>query len=135
RFLYLDEIPVSLNWDEVSHGYNAYSILRTGKDEWGQTMPLIFRAYGDYKLPVYIYLTAISEAVFGVNEFAVRFVSALAGVGIVYFMYLLGERLYSKRVGLWSAFLAALSPWSLFLSRGAFEANLGLLFAIAGLYF
>ena len=41
--------PASLNWDEVSHGYNAYSILMTGKDEWGQLFPLTnFRAYGDY---------------------------------------------------------------------------------------
>ncbi|MBU2577901.1 hypothetical protein KKA69_03645, partial [Patescibacteria group bacterium] len=59
RIYSLEKIPPSLNWDEVSHGYNAYSIIKTGKDEWGITLPLIFRAYGDYKLPFYIYLTTI----------------------------------------------------------------------------
>src|SRR5258706_11914127 len=49
--------PPALNWDEVSHGYNAYSLLKTGRDEWGVAMPTIFRAFGDYKLPVYVYLT------------------------------------------------------------------------------
>ena len=42
RFYKLAENPPSLNWDEVSHGYNAYSILKTGKDEWGKTFSLIF---------------------------------------------------------------------------------------------
>jgi len=59
RFFWLDRFPVAPNWDEISHGYNAYSILMTGKDEWGNRLPLIFRAFGDYKLPVYIYLTTI----------------------------------------------------------------------------
>ena len=72
RFVQLDSLPPSLNWDEVSHGYNAYSILKTGKDEWGKFLPIIFRAYGDYKLPLYIYITAFSEFIFGLNEFAVR---------------------------------------------------------------
>jgi hypothetical protein len=65
RFAQITQVPPSLNWDEVSHGYNAYSLIKTGKDEWGVNLPLIFRAYGDYKLPVYIYLTAISEFFFG----------------------------------------------------------------------
>ncbi|PIV02180.1 glycosyl transferase, partial [Candidatus Shapirobacteria bacterium CG03_land_8_20_14_0_80_40_19] len=48
RIYCLQEVPPSLNWDEISHGYNAYSILKTGKDEWGKTFPLIFQAYGDF---------------------------------------------------------------------------------------
>ncbi len=128
-------VPPSLNWDEVSHGYNAYSILKTGNDEWGKTLPIIFRAYGDYKLPVYIYLTALSEFVFGMNSLAVRLPSIVAGTSLVPFTYLLVRYLEDKRVALMGAFLVALEPWSLFLSRGAFEANLALTFFVAGLYF
>src|SRR5438477_12751586 len=79
RIVNLANVPSSLNWDEVSHGYNAYSILKTGKDEWGFALPTIFRAYGDYKLPVYIYVTAVSEFFFGLNEIAVRLPSVIAG--------------------------------------------------------
>ena len=44
RFYKVTEIPPSLNWDEVSIGYNAYSILKTGRDEWGVFLPIHFKA-------------------------------------------------------------------------------------------
>src|SRR3989339_591739 len=94
RFYRLSDNPPSLNWDEVSHGYNAYSILHTGKDEWGVSWPLIFRAYGDYKLPAYIYLTSISEWFLGLNALAVRFVSAIGGTISIIFGYLLVKELF-----------------------------------------
>src|ERR1035437_524898 len=80
RFYRLSEIPMGLDNDETAIGYNAYSIEQTGRDEYGTFMPLYFRSFDDYKLPVYIYMTAISEKVFGVNEFAVRFSSMFFGV-------------------------------------------------------
>ena len=136
RFLWLGEIPPSLNWDEVSHGYNAYSILKTSKDEWGNMLPIIFRAYGDYKLPVYIYLTALAELFFGLNYFSVRLISVIAGIGSVIFTYLLVKRYFqTEKIALYSALLMAVSPWSVFVSRAAFEANLALFFIIAGAYF
>jgi 4-amino-4-deoxy-L-arabinose transferase-like glycosyltransferase len=136
RFWQINSNPPSLNWDEVSHGYNAYSILKTGKDEWGRRFPLIFRAYGDYKLPVYIYLTVLSEAVIGLNALATRLPSALAGVASVLFTFLLVRKLFkSKRVAFLASVFLAISPWSVFLSRAAFEANLASFLIIAGIYF
>lgn len=135
RIFYISELPPSLNWDEVSHGYNGYSILKTGVDEWGVKLPTIFKAYGDYKLPSYIYLTSLSEALFGVNALSVRLPSVLAGTLSVLFSYLIARKLFNKKVGLITAFLVAFEPWSLFLSRGAFEANLAFAFVVAGAYF
>ena len=148
RFVKIAQIPPSLNWDEVSHGYNAYSILKSGRDEWDKSFPIIFKAYGDYKLPVYIYITVISEFLFGLNAFAVRLPSVLAGIGTVIFTYLFVKELFvyrgntltntqndAERVALLSSLLAVVEPWSLFLSRGAFEANLALFFIVAGVYF
>lgn len=136
RLYQINEIPPSLNWDEVSHGYNAYSILKTGRDEWGYKLPLIFRAYGDFKLPLYVYLAAIAEAVFGLNVFAVRLVSVLSGMGLVALAYLLTKRITrSETFSLFAAFLTAVSPWSLFLSRVAVEANLGAFLFALGFFF
>jgi hypothetical protein len=68
RILFLSSNPPSLNWDEVSHGYNAYSILKTGRDEWGRLFPLSnFRAYGDYPLALNLYLTIPFIATLGLN--------------------------------------------------------------------
>jgi len=131
RLFNLDLNPPSLNWDEVSHGYNAYSILTTGKDEWGQFFPLTsFKIFGDYKLPLYIYLTAPFTA-FGLNEWTVRLVSALSGIGAVFFTFLLVQKLFKSEIlSLVSCLLLALSPWHLLLSRAAFEANLALFLVI-----
>lgn len=136
RIYRISEIPPSLNWDEVSHGYNAYSILKTGCDEWGEKLPLIFRAYGDYKLPLYIYLTTPAVWLFGLNNLGVRLISVLAGVGLVLVSYLITYKLTRKQsFSLLSAFLVAISPWSLFVSRAALEANLGAFLFALGVYF
>ncbi len=136
RLFKVADNPPSLNWDEVSHGYNAFSLLKTGNDEWGIRLPLIFRCYGDYKLPLYIYLTVLPVYLFGLTPLAVRLVSILSGVGLVLVSYFLSTTISKdKRIGLLSAFLTAISPWGLFLSRAAIEANLGvLLFSIGGLF-
>ena len=67
RYYKIDQIPPSLNWDEVSIGYNAFSILKTGKDEWNQFLPVHFKAYGEYKLPVQIYASIPGIYFFGLN--------------------------------------------------------------------
>lgn len=136
RVYHLDRNPPSLNWDEVSHGYNAYCILKTGRDEWGAKLPLIFRAYGDYKLPLYIYITVPFVAALGLNELSVRLVSVLSGTGLVLVAYLLTKKIAkNEKISLFSAFLTAVSPWSLFLSRAAVEANLGAFLFALGIYF
>jgi len=128
--------PPSLNWDEVSHGFNAFSILKTGRDEWGLAWPLIFRCFGDFKLPLYIYLSTIPVALLGLTPLAVRMVSVLSGAGLILVAFFLAKKTFkSDLAALLAALLTAISPWSLFLSRVAVEANLGtFLFALGGLF-
>jgi 4-amino-4-deoxy-L-arabinose transferase-like glycosyltransferase len=148
RFYNLGSNPPSLYWDEVSLGYNAYSILTTGRDEHGEFLPLTrFIAFGDYKPAGYIYATVPSIAIFGLNEFAIRFPSALAGTLTVLVTYFLVKELFKEKKwtmdnGKWkislpalSAFLLAVSPWHLQFSRGAFEANLATFFGVTAIYF
>ncbi|MBI2596228.1 glycosyltransferase family 39 protein [Candidatus Daviesbacteria bacterium] len=135
RFYKLNEYPPSLNWDEVSIGYNAYSILKTGRDEWGQILPLSFRAYGDYKLPGYIYLDTVFIRSFGLNAWGVRLPSAVLGLGIVVFIFLTVKKLINTNLALWAMFTAAVTPWLIILSRIALEANLALFFTTGSIYF
>lgn len=135
RFWGLGSNPPSLNWDETSLGYNAYSILETGKDEWGKTLPITFRAFGEYKLPGYVYATVPSVAAFGLTEFAVRFPSALFGVLTAGLVFLIIYRLtISVPASLFGGVLLALTPWHFFLSRIAVEANMALFLVVLGLY-
>ena len=86
----LSKYPVSLSMDEAAIGYNAYSILKTGHDEYKEFLPLTFRSAGDYKPPVDFYLTVPSIFLFGLTEFSIRLPVALVGsLTAVAFIYLL----------------------------------------------
>ncbi len=135
RSYQISNLPPSLNWDEVSIGYNAYSIFKTASDEWGQFLPLSFRAFGDYKLPLYIYLDVPFVAVLGLNEIAVRFPSLLSGIGLVLLVFLiLKELTKSLHLALWGMFISAILPWLVIFSRIALEANLALFMTTASFY-
>lgn len=137
--------PPSLNWDEASHGYNAFSLLQTGRDEWGNRLPLLFPAFGDFKLPVYIYLTTLPVYLLGLTPLAVRLVSIIAGVLAIPLIYFLTTEFFPKKriyifkkklpLRLMSAAMLTFLPWHFFLSRPALEANLALTFIMAAMLF
>jgi len=119
RVIFLSHFPPSLNWDEASLGYNAFSLLKTGHDEWGIALPSIFRAFGDYKLPGYVYFSVLPTAILGLNSPSTRISSVIFGIVLVLSTFLLA----GKKSSLWAALIATFSPWSWFLSRIALEAN------------
>lgn len=125
RVFGLPNFPSGFTPDEASFGYDAYSILKTGKDQWGKPFPLVLESFGDFKSPLYTYLTIPSVAAFGLNKFAVRLPNAVLGTLAVFITYLLTKKLFDReKYGEIAAFLLAISPWHIMLSRGAFEANL-----------
>jgi 4-amino-4-deoxy-L-arabinose transferase-like glycosyltransferase len=136
RLYKVTSIPVSLSWDEAAVGYNAYSILKTGKDEWGKTLPLVFKSFGDYKSPLFVYLLVPFVYLFGLTEFAVRFPAAVLGTITVLFTYLLTKNILnlkkfkknSDSISLLAALLMAVSPWHLRFSRVGFEPVIALFF-------
>lgn len=144
RFYQLGSIPLSPDWDEAALGYNAYSILKTGKDEYGNFLPLSIRSFDDYKPPLYTYLTVPSVALFGLNTWSTRLPSAIMGMLAVIGVYFLVLELFRTKsdekisvrqladkfqirdgIALVSSFLLAISPWHIQFSRIAFEANSG----------
>ena len=136
RLWNLPNVPPHLTQDEASLGYNAYSILKTGRDEFGQPFPVIFKSFGDYKPGLYVYLTVPSVAVFGLNEFAVRLPSALAGIISVYLVFLVSNLLFKeKKLSLIASFIMAVTPWAIYFSRSAWEVNLSLTLTLFGIYF
>jgi len=145
RFYQLGSVPASLDWDEVAHGYNAYSILKTGRDEYGQPFPLILRSFDDYKPALYTYLTMPFVAVLGPTHVAVRLPAAIIGVVAVLGTYLLVLELFRTHTNgatsagdphvtaLLTALLLTISPWHLQFTRAAFEASVGLALIIFGI--
>ena len=136
RFFGVEKSPPALNWDEAALGYNAYSILKTGNDEFGKKFPLTLRSFDDYKGAVYSYATIPFVKYFGLNATTIRLPSIIAGTIVVLFAYLFAMMFFkSQKAALFSSLLVAIEPWSVHFSRVAFEANLALMFFLVGLYF
>ena len=135
RVIYLDKYPPALNWDEVSHGYNAYSILETGRDEWGQFFPLTnFRAYGDYPLPLNLYITAPFISLLGLNELSIRLPHAILGILTIVASYFLAFGVTKKKkLSLLVSLLIAVGPWYLFTSRFVLQSNLSVFLLISAM--
>ena len=120
----LGTLPPSPDPDELSIGYNAWSILETGRDEFGTPYPTAFRSvFGEYKRPAFIYAAVPSIALFGPTTWAIRLPGAIAGTLTVPVLYALAVSLFGNRaIGLLAATGLAFSPWHLQFSRGAREA-------------
>src|SRR5512146_453807 len=132
RLWHFGGTPISPNWDEAALGYNAYSLLHTGRDEHGILLPFVLKSFGDYKPALYAYLTIPSILLFHLSVFSTRLPSAFMGILAVFLTFFLTKELLffvgkdTKRntaLSLLAMFLLAISPWHIQFSRVAFEAN------------
>ncbi|MEA5533093.1 ArnT family glycosyltransferase [Crocosphaera sp. XPORK-15E] len=136
RIVFLDKIPNGFFPDEASNAYDAYSILHTGRDQYGDFLPLVFKSANDYREGLYIYLMIPFIKIFGLNEFAARMTSGVIGTLTVLIVYYLAKEVFNQRVALFSALLLAVSPWHIQFSRITFRAILfPCLFCLSLLFF
>lgn len=124
RFYKIDQVPPSLYYDELDYGYQARSLVETGRDYRGKLSPFYVHSFNDIRAPIPAYLTAVSTLLFSQKELAVRMPSVISGVAIVLLVYLL--------IGLWTgnfttAFLTSLvfatNPWQIQYSRFSHEVT------------
>ncbi|MDP2649266.1 MAG: glycosyltransferase family 39 protein, partial [bacterium] len=135
RFYKLDEIPPGFHIDEVTVGYNAYSLAETGRDENGNFLPLYIDSFGDFPPAGYFYLTIPSIEIFGLNDFAVRFPHALLSILTIILLFFLTRKIFNNNsIALLAAFLLAVSPWHLMMARATSEDSSALFLVVSGVY-
>lgn len=133
RTFQLSDRPIGFTWDEAALGYNAYSLLQTGKDEHGIPLPIIFKSFGDYKPGLYIYLSVPLISLFGLNEMSTRLASAIMGTVSVAGVFLLSRSLrLSTKTSLFASIALAVMPWAIHFSRGAWESNCAVALTVLG---
>lgn len=136
RIVGFGTVPSELNRDEAALGYSAYSLIHSGKDEWGTPYPIVFRSFGDYKLAGYIYALIPGIKLFGLSIETVRLPSMIAGILLVFATYLFVQQFFKNRMlSILSSFFIAIAPWAIHYSHVGFEANLALCLFVFGLYF
>jgi len=135
RLFRLGQLPNGFSPDEASYGYNGYSFLHTGRDRFGEWLPLFADNFGDLIATSYMWLTVPSIALFGLDEFSVRLPAALVGIATVWIIYKLGAEVYDTWTGVLAAFFLAISPWHIQISRYAERSPLLPLLFCLGLFF
>lgn len=122
RLFDLTHLPISLFGDEIDVGYQAWSLITTGRDYLGQFLPTYIHSLSEWRAPLLMYLIAPFVGLLGPTDLAVRLPVALLGSASIYLIYLLGVVIFkNKRTALLSALLLALTPWHIHFSRAAFE--------------
>jgi len=134
RIFNIGNNPAGFFADEATEGYNAYSLLKTGKDEWGESYPIFFKSLGDYRNPVFIYSSIPVIAIFGLSETSVRLTSVIYGVLSVLAIYFLAKQLFNQQIALLASLYLAISPWHIHLSRTGFEIVSCVFWTILAIY-
>lgn len=102
RLWRIGEVPISLMGDELDLGYQAYSILKTGRDYSGNPWPIHFQSLAEWRTPLYLYSAVPTVALFGISPLGVRLPAAIFGVLGVLFFYLLVKELFPKNFKLFT---------------------------------
>ena len=76
----LGSVPAGFNQDEACNGYDAYSLLHTGRDQHGNLLPVAIQAFNDYRMPLFDYSLIIPIGLFGLHPVSVRLGAAIWGI-------------------------------------------------------
>lgn len=125
RLIKQGQSPPGLNQDEALNAWNAYCLLKTGKDQVGVSWPIFYtRGFGGNASTLYMYFLIPFQAIWGLNIFTTRLGGEVAGIITIVLVYFVGKRLFDRQVGLMAALLLSLNPWHLQQSRWGHEATL-----------
>lgn len=135
RLINFPSIPSGLNQDEVASGYEAFSLLQTGADKWGNFVPAYFVAWGSGQSVLLSYLQTPFIYFLGLNVLSIRLPSLILGILILPLIYKLTQKWFGTQTGLIALLMASFLPWPTMISRWGLEANILPFFALLGLYF
>ena len=93
-----------------------------------RSLPLITAAaIGDIHPPLYYYALHFWRALVGASELALRSLSAILGILLVWLIYVLGRQLLDETAALSAALVAAINPFQVYYSQ---EARMYMLLAV-----
>ena len=128
--------------DETLYAFRAIGMLDFNEAEF-QTTPLEWQdpniqwwtklSFHDHP-PLVFLIQNLFMKVFGENAFAFRLPSAIFGILSVYLLYLIGVRLFSKRVGLVAAAIMAVTVNHVYISRIGVQESYVIFFMLLASY-
>ncbi len=126
--------PPGVHADEADSGYNAYSILKTGKDFYGNFLPIQITGFAEnFRTPLSTYLTIPFVAILGLSILSIRLPAVVFGVVFVVSVFYLVRKMFSEKTALIAAALSAVNPWAVHVSRAYADHILALDFFLLGI--
>lgn len=128
-------LPVGLNADEASIGYEAYSLLKTGADRWGIKLPPYFLSFGSGQNTMYAYLSVPFLYFFDLSQTSIRYLSSFLGFVTLPLVYFLAKLIFKNRCFVLACVLLYLfDPYLFMISRWALEYNILPFFVILSIF-
>jgi len=125
HFYKINQSPPCINADEAAFAYNSYSILKTGKDEFGKFLPIRFKSFSDYKMPLLFYLNLPFIYFFGLNIWSIKLINAAILLFFPWLIFFFTTYIFkNKHIALLSSFLFVISWAAQSMTRQLHEAFL-----------
>lgn len=114
------------DWDERYHALVAKNMIEEPFKPMLYKHPVLPYDYKSWDLnhiwlhkqPMTLWMMALSIKIFGNNIWAVRLVSLLMSMILIYIVYLMGNKLFNQKIGLIAAFLFAINGFVLEIGSG-----------------
>ncbi len=136
RFYQINQIPASLYFDEIDNGYQARSLIETGRDYRGGWSPFYVHSVNDIRPPLSTYFVVLSTLVFKDPYLQVKMAQIICGVLSVLLIILIINLWTSNfRMACLIGVIFALNPWQIQFSRSSQEMIIMQLTYLVGLYF
>lgn len=134
RLFQLSTTPAGLYWDELDTGYQAYSLLHTGRDYYGNLFPAHLHSFADYRSSLYMYMTVPFVKILGPTAEAIRLPAVIISfLSVLILINLAGRYLRLRKNQLWiPAAIWTFAPWTLVQGRIAAESMLMPFFLLTG---
>lgn len=137
RFTLLDRIPNAAGGDELVYALTAKSVSLTGTDlsgTWHPLSALLFRyppGEMQAELPYFVHLLFTGSRPFSLLSLRLPFAAIGSLIPIV--LYLVAAKLFDRKTALVAGLIAAVNPWSVYISRTGYEPGLATFFYLAAL--
>lgn len=92
-------------------------------------------SYYTHNVPLHPLLVALSFRLFGQGEPQARIISVIASLGMLFFVFKIAERLFSKPIAILSSLLFITSPMIIYFGSNVFPEPLTIFFSLASFYF
>jgi len=124
RLVGIADFPNALNVDELSGGYDAYSILNFGIDRNGNFLPVYLEAWGSGQSAMYAYLIIPFINILGLNILTTRLPMAIIGCISLFLIYRILKKTNKNSLIVIGTIFFAITPWHIMKSRWGMDCNI-----------